>query len=887
MSKKTSKPLFVIFLLSLLILAPSSMKTINHSKATQNYNQIPGKNKILSQHIQTDALTAETSIYISGNTEFANVAASKSWSGSGTEMDPYIIDNINITDTPDFYGLKIESTSVYFIINNTYFNKLIWGIELTNVNHAVIANSTFMEIGTAIQTYSSSNITISDNTFDDVLTGISTESLQSSSIDNNSFTNIDTKGIEMELGDHNNVTANYMSDAADSMILRSVSYYKIENNVIINSQDSDLNIITSKFVKILDNTFENYGVSIDGSNIQDYTHFEFSNNFVNGKKIYYIVNSTSLGLINNPGQIITANCSDLIIDGLSTLTSKIPVIVSYTNDSVISNSEFIDQKISLSNAVNVTVDQNTFQLTINQSLRAIDVSDSQSVKIKNNMITGFYNAIELNFVDGSVIRNNQISNTQNSAISLFSSELNTIVYNNISQTSNGIKISGSTQGNSIENNTILSSVYGIELLLTKGTTIKSNVLIGGTLKFDEIDPAYEPYLQDEVVNNTIDGNPIKYLSNANNITLTGNYGQIFLVKCTNVNLTDIVVQSIDTGIIIAQSSDIKLSRITAMNHSNIGIEFYDSENSYIQNSTISNSYTGISLRHTQTTNVFNSTIENNSIGIYIESSSSANNIIQTNFDHNTNAILLEGGKNNIHRSLFTNSKNYAIEVHLSSMNAKILDNDFISNNVGNGSQISDEGTSTIVSNNYWSDWANLQQDQNNDGYLDSPYFIDGSVNNIDANPRAYSSSANLIPGTPRNINFSIVNTTVRLDWQPPQGDNVAIKFYRVYKAEQGREGFELIGISNTTVFEDIKVSTGTYYYFITAVNNYGESDFSKAVRITITIQNNNNTESSNDNNLSGDNSTNFFKDNQILLGGIVGMAVLSAIIALIIRRKSV
>ena len=52
--------------------------------------------------------------------------------GSGTEVDPYIIEGYNITTTSD-EGIYISGTTKYFIVRNSYIDAEWYGIYISNV----------------------------------------------------------------------------------------------------------------------------------------------------------------------------------------------------------------------------------------------------------------------------------------------------------------------------------------------------------------------------------------------------------------------------------------------------------------------------------------------------------------------------------------------------------------------------------------------------------------------------------------------------------------------------------------------------------------------------------------------------------------------------------
>ena len=73
--------------------------------------------------------------------------------------------------------------------------------------------------------------------------------------------------------------------------------------------------------------------------------------------------------------------------------------------------------------------------------------------------------------------------------------------------------------------------------------------------------------------------------------------------------------------------------------------------------------------------------------------------------------------------------------------------------------------------------------------------------------------------------------TILLRWQP----SPRAKFYNVHRSARPGGPFRKIGTSNTASFLDFPVSEpGTLYYSVTAANDYGESEPSS--RLTVSLR---------------------------------------------------
>jgi len=227
--------------------------------------------------------------------------------------------------------------------------------------------------------------------------------------------------------------------------------------------------------------------------------------------------------------------------------------------------------------------------------------DSQNCSIYNNELLysnhagGVYiTGLEMN--NNHAIYENIISNNMGYGIYLANTNNCTIYDNEIfNNTQYGIYLHDFTNDISIHNNTIYNNTYGgiktdqsLKNNNNKEYKIFNNDFInnGLFLNGDSLDD----YTL-EIKNNMVNGLPLHYFKDNNNIILNGNEsGQIFLINCTNC-----VIKKIN------------------LSHSDVGIQI-----AYGQNNTIKNC-----------------NFIDNRIGIYIASNSNNNHIYHNNFKNNS------------------------------------------------------------------------------------------------------------------------------------------------------------------------------------------------------------------------------------------------------------
>ncbi len=97
------------------------------------------------------------------------------------------------------------------------------------------------------------------------------------------------------------------------------------------------------------------------------------------------------------------------------------------------------------------------------------------------------------------------------------------------------------------------------------------------------------------------------------------------------------------------------------------------------------------------------------------------------------------------------------------------------------------------------------------------------------------------PTAPQNLSGSINNNaTISLSWEAPIDQGSApISGYRVYRSDNSNDAFRLVGETDaaTLTFTDTNVNIGvTYYYIVSAFNLYGESAFSNEITILLAFR---------------------------------------------------
>ena len=150
-----------------------------------------------------------------------------------------------------------------------------------------------------------------------------------------------------------------------------------------------------------------------------------------------------------------------------------------------------------------------------------------------------------------------------------------------------------------------------------------------------------------VVGNLVNSKPLLYLQDADGGSYSGSdYGQIYLVSCTDVTIRGGFITSTQRGVFFAYSSECTVEEmmITACQ---VGVDIDDSEFITVQNCTIRSCNTGVLFF----SGAGNNSILNNDIsysfgyGVLINPSAIFNLLVNNSFHHNDDWLLDNGAEN--------------------------------------------------------------------------------------------------------------------------------------------------------------------------------------------------------------------------------------------------
>jgi len=542
-------------------------------------------------------------IHVDGNWTQTN--STFDWcSGSGTEIDPYLIENVVIDGQNSSSCVIIENTREYFIIKNcTLYNagpeqipEYDCGIRIDNCSNGKLINNN-----------------VSFNNF----LGIYLDTCNNTVIQGNNVS-------------HNEWIAIYLLFCQDCKI--------VGNNVYNNSREG-LWFQASDYLTVLGNTFNNnseYGVRSDQSD-----HCYFKNN------------TASFNL--ESGFLLSGPFNNTIFNNTMNNNGDHGLLLSDANNCTIkrnianNNTGGMASGICLSNGNYNSFLGNKAEFNYWAGIYFLGTCRFNNIT-RNNLtysgVTGLYFRGQFGPIEENIISGNNITNPGEEGIQLSDCDFNTIIGNNIDDNSYGINLNNGCNNNTISGNTIKNSYNGIMIL---HSNTANNTISGNTI----IKQSYGIQMS-SCKNNQIIGNNISE-SSWNGVRLT--------ISDFNIFLGNIINHSDDNGFYFDGLCDDNIllgNTISSSKTNGILLENGCNNNTIISNTIKSNDNNGISLDDNcyDNTIIGNNIYNNSNFGLYLDNYCERNEISGNNqIWNNSNGIYLYTCDNNIikNNDIYNNS----------------------------------------------------------------------------------------------------------------------------------------------------------------------------------------------------------------------------------------
>jgi len=251
------------------------------------------------------------------------------------------------------------------------------------------------------------------------------------------------------------------------------------------------------------------------------------------------------------------------------------------------------------------------------------------------------------------------------------------VSNNIVTNNNFGIIVEMSRGSNIVSNTLYSNRgYGIIIALSGSSSVRDNYLTGEGLI---INGNFDDYLSLEMTGNLVNDLPVGYYKNLKSQTLTGEYGQLMLINCSEMIVRDMTFRDTSTALVYQFCNNSQIINCTFENVLG-AIEINESDNSTLRDNNIVDTIFGILVFFSDFLKIENNTCIYNpnpeeEFGVYIAFCD--NSTIIENYFYNCFGIIA----NNANYTTIAN--NTCLETQYVGIGLEFSFNSLVANNICN------------------------------------------------------------------------------------------------------------------------------------------------------------------------------------------------------------
>ena len=183
----------------------------------------------------------------------------------------------------------------------------------------------------------------------------------------------------------------------------------VKGNEVSDSSELGLSLKYCENMTICDNAFTDDGIGFEGYDKRHFMVREFSNNTVNGKPIYYVVNATGYTVPSDAGQVIIVNSTGIVVSGLTITDTDIAIIVAFSQGVSISGCTLEDNSRHglYCYEAEVSVEDTTVAKSRDEGIYCVDaVLTMENCNITGNDDAGIHVEYGVLDVAGTYITNN-------------------------------------------------------------------------------------------------------------------------------------------------------------------------------------------------------------------------------------------------------------------------------------------------------------------------------------------------------------------------------------------------------------------------------------------------------------------------------------------------
>jgi parallel beta-helix repeat protein len=461
---------------------------------------------------------------------FNNIERNKVLQNNYSGIDVWLFDSNTVTKNNaslnNVSGIRIHSSN-NTVSDNDVFSNGMYGINLFMAeNNSIVNNRVHLNEERGLSLESSDYNTIAYNNVSyNLKKGIWLSESSWNLVEGNSISANNMSGIYLTESHNNTITQQKISSnifygiilhkSLENVITDSIisnnSYYgiflfefcdsnEIHDNEIRNNTYAGINIGSSQEVTISGNVLTENGIILSGESVEFWnTHSIDSSNSVNSKPLYYWKDVVGGQIPLGAGQIILANCTDVVvqeqtlhyatkgiqvafssnitIDAVDTAHNWGDILLYFTDYGKIINSKSSDSRFG------ITIRSSNYVFvegvsTVNNEIGIKLYHSDNGVITNSNASFSELMGIQLLESNGNVVANSTASFSDWYGLNVNFGLDNHITGNTICRNSlRGIYISGSTRNKVIGNNICNNKGYGMEIRLSRDIEVFHNNFI--------------------------------------------------------------------------------------------------------------------------------------------------------------------------------------------------------------------------------------------------------------------------------------------------------------------------------------------------------------------------------------------------------------------------
>ncbi len=504
--------------------------------------------------------------------------------GSGTALDPWIIEYYDINGSGYGYCIFVGNTTEHFIVRNCYLHE------------ASGTESWPYYLNCGLMQYNVRNGRIEHNNISYNSYGANLHSSDYNVLFNNTFISNEIYGVRIYYSDINKFANNTVIESETGIYLDFAIGCNFTNNTLIK------------------NGFYIYGSALEYWN----THEIDTSNEVNAKPVRFIKNQTSGLVSTGAGQVILANCTYFTVTDQDISNSSVGISLGFSsNNTIFRNIVTYNQVWGI--YLSYSRDNNITGNTLLQNDMGVRFGYSDyNIMVDNDVSSGSLFGVDIYYSNNNQIIDNDVISNLAFGFRMFDASENQIINNTILNSWRGVFMDSCIH-NEFRNNTVSSSGWwGIYMLdSSDNNTFETNNISNNGNGIYLQSCSFNNITNNDLLSNTGDGITLESSSN-NTIrdnTVSDNQYGIYLESSSSNNITDNTVSNNDDGIACYSSSDNNMvmdNYVKSNDWDGIYLD-WSSNNSIIANVILLNKQHGISLYYSSTNRLYHNNIIGNNI----------------------------------------------------------------------------------------------------------------------------------------------------------------------------------------------------------------------------------------------------------------------------------